>query len=196
MSEPVTQATQRIVKVFWGLDASLAHARHFPAINWLNSYSLYSDRLAPWFAEQVDKNFPVNRSRALKLLQEEAELNEIVQLVGVDGLSEPDRMKLETCKMIREDFLHQNAFHEIDTYSSTSKQFMMLDLILRYFDEGLRALEAGVKFNNLATLSVKEDIGRFKYNEEKDVESSYKEVVEKLETAINELIKEAGEADD
>ncbi len=196
MSEPVTQATQRIVKVFWGLDASLAHARHFPAINWLNSYSLYSDRLAPWFAEQVDKNFPVNRSRALKLLQEEAELNEIVQLVGVDGLSEPDRMKLETCKMIREDFLHQNAFHEIDTYSSTSKQFMMLDLILRYFDEGLRALEAGVKFNNLATLSVKEDIGRFKYNEEKNVESSYKEVVEKLETAINELIKEAGEADD
>ena len=196
MSEPVTQATQRIVKVFWGLDAALAHARHFPAINWLSSYSLYSDRLAPWFAEHVDKDFPVNRSRALKLLQEEAELNEIVQLVGVDGLSEPDRMKLEACKMIREDFLHQNAFHEIDTFSSTAKQFMMLDLILRYFDEGLRGLDAGVKFNSLASLSVKEDIGRFKYNEEKDVEGSYKEIVEKLETAINELIKEAGEADD
>ena len=123
-------------------------------------------------------------------------MNEIVQLVGVDGLSEPDRMKLEACKMIREDFLHQNAFHEIDTFSSTAKQFMMLDLILRYFDEGLRGLDAGVKFNSLASLSVKEDIGRFKYNEEKDVEGSYKEIVEKLETAINELIKEAGEADD
>ncbi len=196
MSEPVTQATQRIVKVFWGLDASLAHARHFPAINWLSSYSLYSDRLSAWFAEHVDKDFPVHRAQALRLLQEEAELNEIVQLVGVDGLSEPDRMKLEACKMIREDFLHQNAFHDVDTYSSTDKQFKMLDLILRYFEEGLRGLEAGVKFNSLAALSVKEDIGRFKYNEEKDVEKSYKEVVEKLETAVSELIKEAGEADD
>ncbi len=144
----------------------------------------------------MDKDFPVHRAQALKLLQEEAELNEIVQLVGVDGLSEPDRMKLEACKMIREDFLHQNAFHEIDTYSSTDKQFKMLDLILRYFEEGLHALDAGVKFNALASLSVKEDIGRFKYNEEKDVDKSYKEVVEKLETAISELIKEAGEADD
>ena len=132
----------------------------------------------------------------MRLLQEEAELNEIVQLVGVDGLSEPDRMKLEACKMIREDFLHQNAFHDVDTYSSTDKQFKMLDLILRYFEEGLRGLEAGVKFNSLAALSVKEDIGRFKYHEEKDVEKSYKEVVEKLETAVSELIKEAGEADD
>lgn len=195
ISEPVSQATLRIVKVFWGLDASLAHARHFPAINWLNSYSLYLDRLDGWFAEHVDKDFPVHRAQAMHLLQEEAELNEIVQLVGVDGLSKVDRLKLETCKMIREDYLHQNAFHEIDTFSSTNKQFKMLTLILNYHAEGLKGLDANVEFNALANLPVKEDIGRFKYFEEKDVDTEYKKVEDKLESSVEKLIKEAGEAE-
>lgn len=195
ISEPVSQATLRIVKVYWGLDASLAHARHFPAINWLNSYSLYLDRLDGWFAEHVDKEFPVHRAQAMHLLQEEAELNEIVQLVGVDGLSKVDRLKLETCKMIREDYLHQNAFHEIDTFSSMNKQFKMLSLILNYYAEGLKGLDANVDFNSLANLAVKEDIGRFKYFEEKDVDSEYKNVEDKLESSVEKLIKEAGEAE-
>lgn len=195
ISEPVSQATLRIVKVYWGLDAGLAHARHFPAINWLNSYSLYSERLDKWFAENVDKDFPVHRGQALRLLQEEAELNEIVQLVGVDGLSKVDRLKLEVCKMIREDFLHQNAFHEVDTYTSTNKQYKMMNLILDYYKQGLRALEGDVEFNKVAGLEVREDIGRFKYFEEKDIDAEYKNVEDKLEASIDELIKEAGEAE-
>ena len=195
ISEPVSQATLRIVKVYWGLDASLAHARHFPAINWLNSYSLYLDRLNTWFAENVDKDFPVQRAQAMRLLQEEAELNEIVQLVGVDGLSKVDRLKLEACKMIREDYLHQNAFDDIDTYTSTNKQFKMLGLILEYYKSGLRALEADVEFNKVASMPIREEIGRFKYFEEKDVDAEYENVTGKLESAVDELIKEAGEAE-
>lgn len=195
ISEPVSQATLRIVKVYWGLDAGLAHARHFPAINWLSSYSLYSERLDKWFAENVDKEFPVHRGHALRLLQEEAELNEIVQLVGVDGLSKVDRLKLEVCKMIREDFLHQNAFHEVDTYTSTNKQFKLMNLILDYYRQGLRALEGEVEFNKIADLPVREDIGRFKYFEEKDVDKEYMNIEEKLDAAIENLIKEAGEAE-
>jgi V/A-type H+-transporting ATPase subunit A len=195
ISEPVSQATLRIVKVFWGLDANLAHARHFPAINWLNSYSLYSDRLDKWFGEHVNKEFPVHRAQAMRLLQEEAELNEIVQLVGVDGLSKVDRLKMETCKMIREDYLHQNAFHEIDTFSSMNKQYKMMDLILRYYKEGLKGLDAGADFNKIAALPVREEIGRFKYHEEKDVDAAYDKVVSELENSIDELIKEAGEAE-
>ena len=168
-SEPVSQATLRIVKVFWCLDSSLAYKRHFPAINWLNSYSLYSARLDKWFAEHVNSEFPTLRADALRLLQEEAELNEIVQLVGVDGLSTTDRLKLEACKMIREDYLHQNAFHEIDTYASMNKQYRMLKLILSYYKEGLAALEKGAEFGPLAALPVREEIGRFKYVEEANV---------------------------
>lgn len=194
ISEPVSQATLRIVKVFWGLDAGLAHARHFPAINWLNSYSLYSDRLDKWFAENTDKTFPAHRVQALRLLQEEAELNEIVQLVGVDGLSKTDRLKLEVCKMIREDYLHQNAFHEIDTYSSTNKQFKMLDMILAFYEEGKLALDAGVDFSDVSNLPLREDIGRFKYFEEAQVDSEYKKIIDKLKTSVEKLIKEAGEA--
>ncbi len=194
ISEPVSQATLRIVKVFWGLDAGLAHARHFPAIDWLKSYSLYSDRLDKWFAERVDKNFPVHRSSALKLLQEEAELNEIVQLVGVDGLSKEDRLKLETCKMIREDYLHQNAFHEVDTYSSTDKQFKLLDLILRYFDESTKGLRAGAEFSKLADMPVKESIGRFKYVAEEAVDEEYLKLKNNIEETVAKLVKEAGEA--
>ncbi len=196
ISEPVSQATLRIVKVFWGLDANLAHARHFPAINWLNSYSLYADRLNVWFAENVNKEFPNHRARALKLLQEEDELNEIVQLVGVDGLSKEDQLKLEVCKMIREDYLHQNAFHEVDTFTSTNKQFKLLDLILRYYDEGLRGLHEHADFKAITSLPLREDIGRFKYLEEDVVDGEYAALVGKLEASIEELIKKAGELND
>lgn len=194
ISEPVSQATLRIVKVFWGLDASLAHARHFPAINWLNSYSNYSERLDKWFAANVDKEFPIQRSRALRLLQEESELNEIVQLVGVDGLSKEDRMKLETCKMIREDYLHQNAFHEIDTYSSTNKQFKLLKLILYFYEKGVYSIKQGADFNKIVTMELREDIGRFKYLEEEDVNAGFDKIIKALDSKMDTLIKEGGEA--
>ena len=196
ISEPVSQATLRIVKVYWGLDATLARARHFPAINWLNSYSLYQDRLDKWFGENVDKDFPVNRQAAMTLLQQEAELNEIVQLVGVDGLSKEDRLKLEICKMIREDFLHQNSFHEVDTYSSMNKQNKLMKLILDYYAMGQKALEAHVGFGSIANIAEREDIGRFKYVEEKDVDKAFDDLEKKLDAVLATLIKEAGENDD
>ncbi|MBQ0017829.1 MAG: V-type ATP synthase subunit A [Clostridiales bacterium] len=196
ISEPVSQATLRIVKVYWGLDAALAHARHFPAINWLNSYSLYQDRLDKWFAENIDKDFPANRQMAMNLLQEEAELNEIVQLVGVDGLSKEDRLKLEACKMIREDFLHQNSFHEVDTYSSTNKQFKLMKLILDFFKGGQRALEGNASFGAVANGELREEIGRFKYVVEENVDAEFQKLEEKIDLTFDNLIKEAGEADD
>lgn len=196
ISEPVSQATLRIVKVYWGLDAGLAHARHFPAINWLNSYSLYQDRLDKWFSENTDKNFPEQRAAAMSLLQEEAELNEIVQLVGVDGLSDEDKLKLEACKMIREDYLHQNAFHEIDTFSSLNKQFKLLNLIMSYNTLGQNALKSGVSFDSLANMPIKEEIGRFKYNPEDDVDKEFEALKSKLESEVNQLIKKAGESND
>ena len=194
-SEPVSQATLRIVKVCWCLDSSLAYKRHFPAINWLNSYSLYSARLDKWFAEHVNSEFPTLRADALRLLQEEAELNEIVQLVGVDGLSTTDRLKLEACKMIREDYLHQNAFHEIDTYASMNKQYRMLKLILSYYKEGLAALEKGAEFGPLAALPVREEIGRFKYVEEANVDTEYARVLNELQTSAQELISKEVDAE-
>ncbi len=196
VSEPVSQATLRIVKVYWGLDAALAHARHFPAINWLNSYSLYQERLDKWFADNIDREFPKNRQKAMNLLQQEAELNEIVQLVGVDGLSKEDKLKLEICKMIREDFLHQNSFHEIDTYSSVNKQNRLMSVILFFHELGKNALAENVDFNSIASMPLREDIGRFKYTEEDKVDSAYEDLKSKLEDAFGKLIKEAGEADD
>lgn len=196
ISEPVSQATLRIVKVFWGLDASLAHARHFPAINWLTSYSLYEDRLGPWLNEQVDKQFTSHRARLMRLLQEESELNEVVQLVGMDGLSKKDQMKLEICKVIREDYLHQNAFHEVDTYASMHKQFKLMDIILHYYDECLEAIEKGVELNDLILMSSREDIGRYKYLEESVVDAGYIKLKDEINAYVTKLIKEAGEADD
>ncbi|MDD6154162.1 MAG: V-type ATP synthase subunit A [Eubacteriales bacterium] len=190
ISEPVSQATLRIVKVFWSLDANLAHARHFPAINWLSSYSLYVDRLTAWFEENVNKEFPVLRSRALSLLQEEAELNEVVQLVGVDALSFEDRIKLEACKSIREDYLHQNAFHDVDTFSSMNKQYKLLKLIMMYYDVCEDAVKKGAPFADLATLPVRERIGRFKYIVEDDVDKSYDEYAKELRDEAAALTKE------
>ena len=193
-SEPVSQATLRIVKVFWCLDSSLAYKRHFPAINWLNSYSLYSDRLNKWYAEHVNKEFPELRAQALSLLQDEAELNEIVQLVGVDGLSATDRLKLETCKMIREDYLHQNSFHEVDTYTSMNKQYKMLKSVLLFYEEGLEALKNGADFNKISALAVREEIGRYKYVTEDKVDGEFERIQTILQDSLHELIgKEAEE---
>lgn len=171
ISEPVTQATLKIVKVFWGLDSNLAYRRHFPAINWLLSYSLYKDTLGPIM--EKENNIPGwtdLTGEAMKVLQEESELEEIVRLVGIDSLSESDRWTLETARSIREDYLHQNAFHEIDTYTSIKKQYKMLKLILDFYHMGQKALKGGVYLSKLTSLTVKEDIARAKYTEENNLQ--------------------------
>ncbi len=195
-SEPVSQATLRIVKVFWCLDSDLAAKRHFPAINWLNSYSLYSSKLDEWFAENVDPEFPILRSENMKLLQEEAELNEVVQLVGEEGLSVEDRLKLETCKMIREDYLHQNSFDEVDTYTSLDKQFKMMKLIYHFYTEGLEALKKDADFNKMASLPVRETIGRFKYVKEDKVDEEFPKVMKTIEESMSALVNKEADEDD
>ncbi len=190
ISEPVTQATLRIVKVFWGLDANLAHQRHFPAINWLNSYSLYLDSFTKWFDSSVSPDWMKARMRLMGLLQDESEIQEIVQLVGMDAISVGDRLKLEAARSIREDFLHQNAFDDVDTYSSTTKQLDMMKLILQFYDESRDALQKGVKIDKLAAMPVREEIGRFKYVPEKDLDENFKKVTDDLTKAVEELVKE------
>ncbi len=196
ISEPVSQATLRIVKVFWCLDSSLAYRRHFPAINWLQSYSLYIDRLTRWYEENVSRDFPKMRAEALMLLQEESELEEIVQLVGADALSAEDRIKLEASRSIREDYLHQNAFHDVDTYSSMNKQYKLLRLILDYYELAKDAVSRKASFSRLAVLPVRETIGRFKYVEEAQVDEAYAETFAELKKEIAELISEEAEVDD
>lgn len=171
LSEPVSQATLRIVKVFWGLSSSLAYKRHFPAIDWLTSYSLYADKLKEWFDDNAGENFMKYRAFLMKVLQEEAELNEIVRLVGVDALSDTDRITMETAKIIREDYLHQNAFHEVDTYTSLKKQDKMLKMIYTYYTECNSAIERGAELDSLLYLPVKEKIGRAKYIPEAETDS-------------------------
>jgi V/A-type H+-transporting ATPase subunit A len=171
LSDPVVQATLREVRVFWSLDAKLAYARHFPAINWLSSYSLYSDAMGRYYDTEVSPQWLPNRAKALRLLQEEAELEEIVRLVGVDALSPRDRLTLETARSIREDFLHQNAFHEVDTYTSLQKQFHMLSAILLLHDLAREAIEAGAALEAVLSLPVKEDIARMKYHPEEDMDA-------------------------
>ncbi|MBF4806949.1 MAG: V-type ATP synthase subunit A, partial [Pseudoleptotrichia goodfellowii] len=163
ISEPVSQATLRIVKVFWGLDANLAYRRHFPAINWLNSYSLYQTKVDGWMDKNIGPEFSQNRQRAMALLQEESSLQEIVRLVGRDTLSEKDQLKLEVAKSIREDYLQQNAFMESDTYTSLAKQDKMLALVLKFYDEGLRGLDSGVYLKEVSEMPVREKIARAKY---------------------------------
>ena len=191
ISEPVSQATLRIVKVFWGLDSALAYKRHFPAINWLNSYSLYLDNMEKWFNEKVEPDWMAKRQEMMTLLQEEAELDEIVKMVGMDALSASDRLKMEAARSIREDFLHQNSFHEVDTYTSLDKQYMMMDLVLAYYDQSVEALEKGAKLQNLINLPVREQIGRFKYVTEDEIQKEYGKVKEELHIEIaNALGKE------
>lgn len=192
LSEPVTQATLRIVKVFWGLDAQLAYKRHFPSINWLNSYSLYGDTIDAWMNEEVASDWSTLRQEAMSLLQEESGLQEIVSLVGIDALSEMDRLKLEVAKSIREDYLQQNAFHEVDTYASLDKQYKMLKLILLFRKEAERALKAGVYLNKILGLSeLRDKIARSKYIPENSI-NKMDEIEVELKSAIDALITEEG----
>ena len=192
ISEPVSQATLRIVKVFWGLDSNLAYKRHFPAINWLTSYSLYVDNMGDWFNENVHEDWMNCRSRLMRLLQEEAELQEIVQLVGMDALSAPDRLKLEAARSIREDFLHQNSFHEIDTYTPLEKQYLMMRLVIAYYDQCADALEKGVGIEDLVNLKVRESIGRYKYTETDRIREVYEQVVKELAAELAGLEAKEG----
>lgn len=166
LSEPVAQSTLRIVKVFWGLSANLAYQRHFPAIDWLQSYSLYDDKLANWYSEHVADDYNQCKGELMYILQEESQLNEIVRLVGMDALGSRDRLVMETAKTIREDYLHQNAFHEVDTYSSLNKQYKMMKLILGFYHLALQALEKDAELNDILKLPCREQIGRAKYVEE------------------------------
>ena len=184
ISEPVSQATLRIVKVFWGLDSALAYKRHFPAINWLTSYSLYVDNMANWFNEEVAADWMEDRQKMMTILQEEAELNEIVQMVGMDALSPTDRLKMEAARSIREDFLHQNSFHEIDTYTPLRKQYLMMKLVLAFYEKSADALNKGADMNALIAMPVREKIGRYKYTTDADIESEYKNVEEELDKEV------------
>ena len=187
LSEPVSQATLRIVKVFWGLSASLAYKRHFPAIDWLISYSLYADRMADWYSQKVGADFVQLRAFIMNVLQEEANLDEIVRLVGVDALSYKDRMTLETAKMVREDYLHQNAFHEVDTYTSLDKQYRMLKLIKKFHDLGIEAVDNYAELDDILAIPAKEKIGRAKYIEESAI-GTFDEISNELETEMRALI--------
>ena len=177
ISEPVSQATLRIVKVFWGLDSSLAYKRHFPAINWLYN-------MAPWFNEHVDSDWMEDRQKMMSLLQDEAELEEIVKMVGMDALSPGDRLKMEAARSIREDFLHQNSFHEVDTYTSLKKQLLMMRLVIAYYEKSVEALEKGASVNDLVKLPVREAIGRYKYTLEDHLDEEYKKVTEQLAAEV------------
>ncbi len=193
ISEPVSQATLRIVKVFWGLDDTLAYRRHFPAINWLNSYSLYLDRVMPWFNEHVNRSFRENRDWAMAILQQESELDEIVRLVGIDALSANDRLTMETARSVREDFLQQNAFSELDSYTSPERQFMLLALIRSCHNESLKAIEAGVKADDIFGMKTRESIGRAKETEEKVFREAYAKIEQDMKAEIQALIKAAEE---
>ena len=193
LSEPVAQATMRIVKVFWSLDASLAYRRHFPAINWLNSYSLYLDAVTPWFDEHMGPDFMKNRNRAMHLLQEENELNEIVQLVGKDSLSPKDQLTLEIARMLREDFLQQNAFMDVDSYSSFDRQMRLLALILHYETLCRDAIDKGAALPALFAIPARERLGWAKYAAAEEYAANYEQVHTEMDGEIADLVKKAGE---
>ncbi len=193
LSEPVAQATMRIVKVFWSLDASLAYRRHFPAINWLNSYSLYLDAVTPWYDEHMGADFIRNRNRAMHLLQEENELNEIVQLVGKDSLSPKDQLTLEIARMLREDFLQQNAFMDVDAYSSFDRQMRLLALILHYEDLCRDAIDKGAVLPALYAIPARERLGWAKYAAAEEYAANYEQVYAEMDSQIADLVKKAGE---
>ena len=188
ISEPVSQATLRIVKVFWGLDANLAYQRHFPAINWLTSYSLYADSLGEWYNNNVSADWMKLRSRFMEILHDEAELKEIVKLIGMDALSSNDRLKMETARSIREDFLHQLAFHEVDTYTSLKKQLYMMKLILGFNDEAADAVAKGADIEKISALPVREKIGRFKYVAEENTDAEYDKLTTEISSELHDLL--------
>ncbi|OCN03200.1 V-type ATP synthase subunit A [Clostridium sp. W14A] len=188
ISEPVSQATLRIVKVFWSLDSALAYARHFPAINWLTSYSLYTDSLGKWFNENVHEDWMDLRARVMLLLHDESELDEIVKLVGMDALSAPDRLKLEAARSVREDFLQQNAFNEVDMFTPLEKQYLTMKLVLRFYDDTVEALKQGAPADELVKLAVRERIGRFKYIPADQVAKEFDAITTELAKEIEELL--------
>ncbi len=187
-SDPVVQATLRIVKVFWGLDSGLAYKRHFPAINWLTSYSLYNDQIGAWLNKNVAADWTKLLDDTMNLLQLESELEEIVKLVGYDSLSAPDRLSLEAARSIREDYLQQNAFDGVDTYTSLPKQYGMLKMVLHFYYEAKAALDAGVPVEKIFALPVREKIARMKYVEEEDVKSYLEAATNELESSMKELV--------
>ena len=189
ISEPVTQSTLRIVKEFWRLDANLAYQRHFPAINWLESYSLYNS-MDPWFAKNISEDWVPCKNRVMAILQDESALKEMVQLVGEDALSAPDRLKMEVARSVREDLLQQNAFMEEDTYTSLHKQFMLMKLILTFYDICLEALDKGANINKLIAMEVREPIGRFKYTAEDKVDERFKEIEAALAKEADDVVQE------
>ncbi len=191
LSEPVSQSTLRIVKVFWGLSASLAYKRHFPAVDWLTSYSLYADKLGEWYRDNVGEEWVSLRATAMRILQEEASLNEIVQLVGMDALSPKDRLTMETAKSLREDYLHQNAFHEVDTYASLGKQCRMLKLILEFNRQGNDALDKNVDIEDILELKIKDKIGRAKYIPEEEIDK-FDDLEQELKKQMLALSGEGG----
>jgi V/A-type H+-transporting ATPase subunit A len=193
ISEPVSQATLRIVKVFWGLDSNLAYQRHFPAINWLTSYSLYADSLSGWYEENVSPDWMKMRARLMEILHDESELKEIVKLVGMDALSSGDRIKMETARSIREDFLHQLAFHEVDTYTSLKKQLYMIKLILEFHDAASSAADNGTDVEKLSGLEVREKIGRFKYIPEENIDDEYNRISLEISAEIDKAANEEDE---
>ena len=188
ISEPVSQATLRIVKVFWGLDSNLAYQRHFPAINWLTSYSLYLDSMEKWFNEEVDPGWMSARQEMMSLLQDESKLNEIVQMVGMDALSPADRLKMEAAKSIREDFLNQNSFDEVDTYSSLRKQYLMMRLVMSFYEKAKVALEKGANVEDLIAMPSREPIGRFKYTPEDKIEDEFTRINDLLDREVAEAL--------
>lgn len=188
ISEPVSQATLRIVKVFWGLDSNLAYQRHFPAINWLTSYSLYLDSMEKWFNEEVEPGWMSARQEMMSLLQDESKLNEIVQMVGMDALSPADRLKMEAAKSIREDFLNQNSFDEIDTYSSLRKQYLMMRLVMSFYEKAKAALEKGANVEDLIAMPSREPIGRFKYTPEDKIEDEFTRINDLLDREVAEAL--------
>ena len=194
-SEPVSQATMRIVKVFWGLDSSLAYARHFPAINWLNSYSLYMDTLQPWLDENIHKDWTKNRYRAMATLQEEAELDEIVKMVGKDSLGVDDQLTLEIAKMIREDFLQQNSFNEIDWYSSFDRQYRLMDLILQYDTLCRDAVARGAALKDLQSIDSREKIGRAKSVPDDEYVEAYAKIEAEMTSEIEKIVAKVGAED-
>ena len=188
ISEPVSQATLRIVKVFWGLDSNLAYQRHFPAINWLTSYSLYLDSMEKWFNEEVEPGWMSARQEMMSLLQDESKLNEIVQMVGMDALSPADRLKMEAAKSIREDFLNQNSFDEVDTYSSLRKQYLMMRLVMSFYEKAKTALEKGANVEDLIAMPSREPIGRFKYTPEDKIEDEFTRINDLLDREVAEAL--------
>ena len=188
ISEPVSQATLRIVKVFWGLDSNLAYQRHFPAINWLTSYSLYLDSMEKWFNEEVEPGWMSARQEMMSLLQDESKLNEIVQMVGMDALSPADRLKMEAAKSIREDFLNQNSFDEVDTYSSLRKQYLMMRLVMSFYKKAKAALEKGANVEDLIAMPSREPIGRFKYTPEDKIEDEFTRINDLLDREVAEAL--------